>query len=325
MDPNALLKIIGDTHIVAQFQVAALSALCYDILLTLDQEIQYIWKKRWSWPKILYLLARYYSLLQLLVVFITASKPQTSKKLCQLYLLYYTTFGGAAISMMILYVILCVRLDALFGRQRRVRYFLWVVTIVGFIVEILGSVLIAVDAFHGVRILDPSMRLYGCTVKLDPRRKTRFMIIAWTASLMNSTVYFLLLVYRVYLEVTSSRRQGRLATILSSFTPLFNACYRDGFICYLAIEVILIATTAMSFKLTAGPLSAALIPFVTFVSSTCSTRLILHLRDTAERSMSSDSTTAVRRTTMDFAKTSRTDRIPLPRTDPLETISSTLA
>ncbi|KAJ7468960.1 hypothetical protein B0H11DRAFT_1920742 [Mycena galericulata] len=44
---------------------AALTVLAYDILLTMDSEVTYIWGARWSIPKALYLFGRYYGVLYL--------------------------------------------------------------------------------------------------------------------------------------------------------------------------------------------------------------------------------------------------------------------
>ncbi|KAF8726557.1 hypothetical protein AX14_007711 [Amanita brunnescens Koide BX004] len=40
--------------------VAACSLLVYDIILTSGREITYIWRAKWSFPKIVYLILRYY-------------------------------------------------------------------------------------------------------------------------------------------------------------------------------------------------------------------------------------------------------------------------
>ncbi|KAF8480582.1 hypothetical protein JB92DRAFT_1761020 [Gautieria morchelliformis] len=48
--------------------VAALAMLTYDYALTFDDEFEFVWKRRWSLGKILFIFNRYFGLLSLLSV-----------------------------------------------------------------------------------------------------------------------------------------------------------------------------------------------------------------------------------------------------------------
>ncbi|KAJ6451675.1 hypothetical protein C8R47DRAFT_300750 [Mycena vitilis] len=61
--------------------VAAVTFLAFDICTSFDQEVKYIWKERWSLPKVLYLFCRYYGLLDLLFVLVVATHEEVSVKL----------------------------------------------------------------------------------------------------------------------------------------------------------------------------------------------------------------------------------------------------
>ncbi|KAF9552736.1 hypothetical protein CPC08DRAFT_260553 [Agrocybe pediades] len=54
--------------------IASTTVLAYDIFSTFPEEVQFIWKAKWSFPKILYILARYYGLFYLSVqIYISTS------------------------------------------------------------------------------------------------------------------------------------------------------------------------------------------------------------------------------------------------------------
>jgi len=60
--------------------MAAFTVLVYDIILTSGHEITYIWRAKWSFPTIVYLIIRYYGLAILaFTVFVltrTSNSPQ---------------------------------------------------------------------------------------------------------------------------------------------------------------------------------------------------------------------------------------------------------
>ncbi|KAJ3993907.1 hypothetical protein F5050DRAFT_1904448, partial [Lentinula boryana] len=72
--PNLLLlplfQAISSNQAAICSNVAALTILLYDCLLTFDNEVKYIWKSQWTIPKVLYLFAKYYGLAHLCCVLI---------------------------------------------------------------------------------------------------------------------------------------------------------------------------------------------------------------------------------------------------------------
>ncbi|KAJ3558605.1 hypothetical protein NM688_g826 [Phlebia brevispora] len=63
-----LYSTVQQTYSANYHEAAAVTVLSYDILLNLATEIEVIWKTSWSLPKVLYLIARYYAPLDLLVL-----------------------------------------------------------------------------------------------------------------------------------------------------------------------------------------------------------------------------------------------------------------
>ncbi|GJE92701.1 hypothetical protein PsYK624_088570 [Phanerochaete sordida] len=59
---DALFVALGQDRAKTYSNTAALVVLVYDTLLNMDHEIEQIWMAAWSVPKVLYILARYYSI-----------------------------------------------------------------------------------------------------------------------------------------------------------------------------------------------------------------------------------------------------------------------
>ncbi|KAF8603530.1 hypothetical protein BDV93DRAFT_606800 [Ceratobasidium sp. AG-I] len=62
-DPIAtLLEVHSGLQLAKIFNIVALTFLSWDIVITLGAEIEYIWKSRWNTIRVLYMIARYFSL-----------------------------------------------------------------------------------------------------------------------------------------------------------------------------------------------------------------------------------------------------------------------
>ncbi|KAJ3781436.1 hypothetical protein GGU10DRAFT_336366 [Lentinula aff. detonsa] len=82
--PNLLLPLfqaISSNQAAICSNVAALTILLYDCLLTFDNEVKYIWKSQWTIPKVLYLFAKYYGLAHLCCVLMVSNITNLSFKL----------------------------------------------------------------------------------------------------------------------------------------------------------------------------------------------------------------------------------------------------
>ncbi|KAJ7595499.1 hypothetical protein C8J56DRAFT_922470 [Mycena floridula] len=66
MDPSAMkamqdavVKDVWELQLVSYFHVISIALLVYDTVLTTGLELQYIWRGRWNWLKLLYVAQRY--------------------------------------------------------------------------------------------------------------------------------------------------------------------------------------------------------------------------------------------------------------------------
>ncbi|KAF8483087.1 hypothetical protein JB92DRAFT_3033002, partial [Gautieria morchelliformis] len=171
---------------------AATAWLTYEILITLGQEINYIWKAQWSSPKVLYLASRYYGLfnlakpiqvtltpnmsvnvrapcylthifdthdIQLCVITISASvaTPHTSHR-CEAWG-WFDAFSGVVFFTTTVNFILLLRIHALYGRNKTVLIFL------------LTLYSLTIRQIHFIPI-PPNVPLLGCLSAGHPPRLT---------------------------------------------------------------------------------------------------------------------------------------------------------
>ncbi|KAF8498297.1 hypothetical protein JB92DRAFT_2985120 [Gautieria morchelliformis] len=64
---DTLYSLLWSNHIITYNNIAATALLLYDTIVTLDQEINLIWRSSWSFVTALYLLIRHYSMAHLLL------------------------------------------------------------------------------------------------------------------------------------------------------------------------------------------------------------------------------------------------------------------
>ncbi|KAI0768254.1 hypothetical protein BD413DRAFT_564638 [Trametes elegans] len=76
-----LVQVMHDTFVANLCTAAAAAWLSYDVLLTFSQEVALIWRARWSAPKALFLLVRYYTLVSLLLTLAVNTNHRVTSEL----------------------------------------------------------------------------------------------------------------------------------------------------------------------------------------------------------------------------------------------------
>ncbi|KAJ7577253.1 hypothetical protein C8J56DRAFT_369732 [Mycena floridula] len=181
--PTALERAAGEQISVAS-GAAAMTFLVYDILLSFDEEVRFIWTKRWNLVKCVYFFIRYFPLLvQISIIFIgTELTPQfhfTSHD-CFIWEVYQgvATIGcTAAVD-----YILLLRVFALYFENKTMRYLLGIL----YALEILGMSLGLAFAAPGFRYDDI------CLTTLVPRS----MLLYGAATGLFQVLLFVLTLYR---------------------------------------------------------------------------------------------------------------------------------
>ncbi|KAJ2928246.1 hypothetical protein H1R20_g8852, partial [Candolleomyces eurysporus] len=112
------LKVVQDQ---GYSRAAALTFLIYDILSLLEEEIELIWRKRWSFTKVLYLIERYYCVAAVVIMIISGAIPNPSG---QLYV-HLTTYiramslAGSKFCVAVIDTICIIRIYALYKSNKK--------------------------------------------------------------------------------------------------------------------------------------------------------------------------------------------------------------
>ncbi|TDL22911.1 hypothetical protein BD410DRAFT_839241 [Rickenella mellea] len=250
---EAVFKLVRDSQTVERSQVAAIACLVYDIFITLDQEVDYIWKSvlreqngeclrmlivfhrsRWTIPKYLYLWGRYFALFIQIVA--TAARKSRINCVClhpspqfiSLIIIScagWSYFEGITGQMLVMGIelLLMLRVWALYKRDRRILYML----VALYVAEVTANTVIlgvALPRFTPIAplhsIFPPGFPLSGCL----PIQVPRFFFSYWIPVLLFESILFILMLINF---VRLAREHAPM--------PLLKRFFRDGTVYYAVI------------------------------------------------------------------------------------------
>ncbi|KAJ6597560.1 hypothetical protein DFH09DRAFT_1272231 [Mycena vulgaris] len=227
--------------------------LFWDHLITLDNEINLIWRRKKSLSSYSFLVNRYFAFLTgipvLLLPFLTLSSETC---------VHYTLFREVALlgTQLIVSSILVMRIYALFGRNRRV---LWCILVIGAIV--LGASVWSVTGQKGYR----SMAAAGCHFAIMESTANR-MAGCWEALFAFDSIIFGLTLYNAY---TTRRR-------MAPRSNLHSLVLRDGAM-YFSIMALANLANIATYYVPQPLYQGSLATFSNCISVTMVSRLILNL------------------------------------------------
>ncbi|KAG2095098.1 uncharacterized protein F5147DRAFT_718762 [Suillus discolor] len=131
------------------FVVASFAAIIYEWVLTLGQEIELVWTKRWSLMTILYLSLRCTGII-FTVSTVLWTLPSVSLTDTSCTIIWYLQSGTSVVANAVLGVILIIRLHAMYERSRKMLVFLVVFLLAATIVF---TVIAATSHISGVEIV----------------------------------------------------------------------------------------------------------------------------------------------------------------------------
>ncbi|KAH7909306.1 hypothetical protein BJ138DRAFT_1155553 [Hygrophoropsis aurantiaca] len=240
-------------QIVRYHSIASLIFLAWDILVSLDDEVQYIWPKtRTAKFKWLYMVIRYGALgQQLFNQFVLGYmlNNETPPRICRAWLLYAIS-TTQAMSTAVEFIIIT-RVYVLYNKSRLIALLLFVLVAAEISMMVINSV-------HTVPILQSSSR---CIFAKPPREIVYYSL---TVLLTQSTLLALTVI-----KHTVSRRMGL------GRTPLVSQLIRDGTVFY-GIMFVLIFTT-VTFSKVDKQISVVMFFWSTSVSSVSGCRLIVNM------------------------------------------------
>ncbi|TCD60490.1 hypothetical protein EIP91_010022, partial [Steccherinum ochraceum] len=243
----------------------ALSALLWDILITMGDEVNYIWLTRWTPLKTLYFFTRYYSIIILIVLNtqqITATTWVIMESISAV-LLEVTTE-----------VILILRIRAMYAASRRF-------TLMLFLLWILQTIVMVVSVGTSIP------KILKSPDKLAPVVPVQ-MIAYSIASIVYETLLFALVIYKLVLSRHESRSHSppsfpsnassRTSATLNASkrnTSLLDILIRDSVWAYAAIFVVMVVNTVL-FGLFSRTLGAFGFPWILAILGSVGPRLILN-------------------------------------------------
>ncbi|KAJ7481954.1 hypothetical protein FB451DRAFT_1237644 [Mycena latifolia] len=239
--------LMNYTHLVG------ITFLYWDHLITLDNEINLLWRRRKALSACWFFLNRYFAFISGIPV---AMLPflTVSKQMC----LNLTFFREVAllVTQTIVSIIMVIRVYALFGRNRRVLWFT-----LGLGSCAVGVTVWSVTGQHGSR----PMVLGGC--HFDIMQSTAFRLAGcWEALFIFDSVIFGLTIYNACITLRRMGTQGNLHTLV----------VRDGALYFGIMALANLANIATYYF--ARPVSpGSLAGFANCISVTMISRLILHL------------------------------------------------
>ncbi|KAF9012003.1 hypothetical protein BDQ17DRAFT_1420402 [Cyathus striatus] len=285
-----IVSNIEGLRVVNYVEVAALTALLYDVTLTFTREVIFIaiiqlhkatetevgnfLSAKWSFAKILYLLTRYYGLAFLIAKTIIDVQLNLPAEVCKTYF-YWSAGASEIVFTTLVNLILVLRLHALYDRNPKVLLFLCVAVSGEFAAEFYVSVRTAIDTSKHVISAPFGLPFAGC-LTLDGERP--YTLAAWVPCIIVASIFFSMTLYKVIQKI---KLQGNIRSISSiQISPLLAGIFKDGTIFYLIITIALIVNTITVSSLS-GPYIAICRSWLFSLYSISGCRLILHLREIA--------------------------------------------
>ncbi|KAH7104964.1 hypothetical protein BKA62DRAFT_431288 [Auriculariales sp. MPI-PUGE-AT-0066] len=242
---------------------AAVSWLLYDIVLTMGDEINYIWRRRWSMFTFLFFLARYVPLLAVTSSAATSLFPDVDPKVCDIF--QWVEAACTFVALIVVQVIMQFRLYVMYQKSRKVL----LANIFLCIVEVAIAVALVIIEFTKTVPLPNSPFVYGSCFSLSPRE----IAVVLLAPLAYES-------YLAILAINKTFQTNRARLALGKRTNLMSLLVRDNIFYFLLIAGTLIWVTLVWFFYPVSP-GNSLISFTQVSGSIGGTRLILSVRRTA--------------------------------------------
>ncbi|THU84657.1 hypothetical protein K435DRAFT_843579, partial [Dendrothele bispora CBS 962.96] len=246
------------------FHLMAIVILYYDHLLSLDQEINLLWKKTpWKKSSILFFINRYVSFLGNIALTVLLLHPSLSDTVCQKLWVCHNMLYSFTQSFV--GVLLSQRVYGMYGCSNRIFRFL-----VGFTIVMIGAASFA--AFYPGDRVSYFSSLQGCHVLLH-HTSTLQIASAWEVVFVYDLVLFSLTLYKAHTTVHDNMDfVGALGR-----RSLMQVLISDGSL-YFVVVALSNMTNILSFYDFQVSLKGGLSTFAGCISVTMMSRLVLNLQ-----------------------------------------------
>lgn len=263
MDIASIIQYLRPQRLIADYVVVSATAIfIYDYILTLPDEIKYIWLSPWTYTKLFFLLIRYLAFVDAFIYPVEQMFIDVSSERCEL--IYPVGMWCMVIQILLSELVLCIRTWAVWGKNKAVGIGLLAVVIAALVSE---CVILSTQPQTGgfAPPLYPGFR--GCYGTMDVAK-------LW----LNYTLVGIVEAVALMLMVVSaviSYRQGL-------WGDLSRIVHRDGILFYVYLLC-----------LSAGNVVAAIIlppdyrdtttPLQTLLYSVFTTRIVLNVREASSQ------------------------------------------
>jgi len=209
-----IITFVSQYNASKYLTVASAAWLLWDMILTMDQEVDLIWlsKPSLTAAKLLFYINRYFVLFVVTLHLKVSFTPEMSNKLCDLSNDFFTFATVANVTTVEAMVLL--RVWALYNKDKRVLAGLLSLYTVSLVTTL---VVLSVGITASSDITSPAPTIAGCLRVLPSYFTSVFF-----ASLVDQTVFFAMTFMKAYHSVKSEAK-----------TPILSALVRDGSILYL--------------------------------------------------------------------------------------------
>ncbi|TDL24694.1 hypothetical protein BD410DRAFT_785385 [Rickenella mellea] len=195
-------------------QLAAVTVLLYEYAITFSDEVQFFWRKRWSFGKLLFLWSRYYSIAFNIGNATVFLQQHPSYDLCNRFFHWQNT--GASLQVITTHVILELRLYAMYSSSKRIlALFILLmaceITVMGVVFGFPKQGLVGTN--------NPRPGLYLCADG-DPPNHVHWVSYYWTAILIIEGILLSLSLYKAYINHRTGAG-GSLMKILTRDSVLY--------------------------------------------------------------------------------------------------------
>ncbi|KAF9461228.1 hypothetical protein BDZ94DRAFT_1264300 [Collybia nuda] len=224
-DLAVVMAFVKDVQYVRICQLASMVVVLYDHAIKFPEEVDLIWRRKWSTPSILYILIRYLTATLLVlssVVFFTPSTPQRVS-----HRLVFVKFQAWSTTFLFFFMqaILQIRLCAMYNNSRKVKICLSVAFSTQVIV--LSTLLIIGHVPLGA-VAEPFPGIYMCTAMNMPKWYP-----AWWAPVVLLDLGFFWLALRV--GIRNLKEMRSLSGGDTRISMLRRIMLRDSILYYLVI------------------------------------------------------------------------------------------
>ncbi|KAJ3771489.1 hypothetical protein FB446DRAFT_740275 [Lentinula raphanica] len=262
-------SLVAALHTDSYLYLFAFTFLYYDHLLTLDEEIKFIWSRPYHSSSWLFFLNRYFSFVGNIVIFLSMFFAPSGPSSCHPWEQFQQFFHASV--QIIVAILLTMRVYALYGCNRHVA-----VVLSGII--IFGVCATAVSLTFSKSSIATSPFPIGCHDTLN-LKNAALVSVGWELVLFYDTLLFSMTLLKAY--------QAKFQPQIKEFNKLslFRIIVQDGSI-YFGIMVLTNFMNVLTFYISGSTLlRGTLSPFASCTSVTLMSHLMLHLHEIANKGL----------------------------------------